>query len=648
MRKCDPMWYACAGVSVLMIFAALYIGLIKFNMRMRMLFVLLSCIVFAYVIYLPPFLKAYELIPALFGCLINVLQLITLDADYTAFYEVLNNEIGIEFFREFYYVLLGMIHVALPAVSALTAVTVIMKYFARLRIIALKRSGKTLHVFSSIKDESVTFARDIRRQFPRCEILFLDDKEKSNYSDLTQELHCKIIDEKIENIKAYSKNRKVYYYCISKNEEDNLNSCLKIMANLEHEKREVQQNNFVYLFSSDSAAELIVDSLQKGSINIDIIDEHKIAAYNLVTKYPLINYANGDKISVMICGWSGVSEEVLKVVSWCGQLPGFKLKISVIGKEIENYANDFIASHPGLFTERYNINFYSYLNDLEFYSLIKEHMLDSNYIVVSECDDDSKITVERAVSLRRYFYKADPEFSNEPPIFAYIESSQKAKAVEVMQTAEAKAARRMHYNVTPFGMADEIYKFDSITESDLDILSKNVHLVYEDIFSDGPIDVPNALERYNLFEVNKNANRANALHIRYKLLLLGLDYFNETDSEEVDFYEYLTDAALDKLTLAEHDRWMAFLESEGWEGASVEEVFAYQKSGISKGRHNCPLLLLHPYICPFENLKECSNSLGLNDSTIYDIELIKRIPDILYDKWNVSRKTFKIVKKQGD
>ena len=115
----------------------------------------------------------------------------------------------------------------------------------------------------------------------------------------------------------------------------------------------------------------------------------------------------------------------------------------------------------------------------------------------------------------------------------------------------------------------------------------------------------------------------------------------------MDFAAYLTAEALERLTVAEHDRWMAFLESEGWEGSAVEEAIAYQKSDISKGRHNCPLLKLHPYICPFDALQECSDRLGLPDSTVYDRELIARIPDILHDKWNVSGKKYKIIKIQS-
>ena len=264
-------------------------------------------------------------------------------------------------------------------------------------------------------------------------------------------------------------------------------------------------------------------------------------------------------------------------------------------------------------------------------------------MVVAE--ENSQDTVDKAVKLRRYYYCTDEAFAYAPPIFAYIENEARAAAVAALQTAEAKAERRMSYQIIPFGTAKEIYSFANITQSDVEILSKNVHMVYEDIFSDGPIDVDGALIRYNLFEVNKNSNRANAMHIRYKLLMMGLDYTDDPDAEEVELSEYLTEEFLEQLTYAEHDRWMAFLDTEGWVESTIEQVQKYQASGISRGRHNCPLLKMHPYICPFEELVGRSDSLGLPDSTVYDRELISRIPDILHDKWNIAPKKYKIIKQ---
>ena len=202
----------------------------------------------------------------------------------------------------------------------------------------------------------------------------------------------------------------------------------------------------------------------------------------------------------------------------------------------------------------------------------------------------------------------------------------------------------MSYNLTPFGSLDEIYTYEILVDSDLEKLAKNVHLAYEEIFSDGDINVKEALKRYNVFEVNKRSNRANALHIRYKLNTLGLDYTNDPNANEVRPEDFYTEEVLENMSVSEHNRWMAFLETEGWLPAEKNEVIAYRESGISKGRHNCPALKMHPYICAYEELKDLSLELEGKDTTVYDKELIIRIPDILGDKWNSSKKKFKIIK----
>ena len=148
-----------------------------------------------------------------------------------------------------------------------------------------------------------------------------------------------------------------------------------------------------------------------------------------------------------------------------------------------------------------------------------------------------------------------------------------------------------------------------------------------------------------MFEVNKRSNRANALHIRYKLNLLGLDYTDNENAEAVDLNAYLTDDVLKKLAISEHDRWLTFLQSEGWTTSTKADVVAYRESGVSKGRHNCPLLKMHPYICEFDKLEDLALDLEGKDTRVYDYELIKKIPDILGDKWGIAKKKFKIVKR---
>ncbi|MBR3594114.1 MAG: hypothetical protein IKL44_05520 [Clostridia bacterium] len=637
------LWYISLFLSIAVLAIILRIAVDKRKGKTRIVYVMLGCFAVTYLLYLPPFLAQYDNLAAILGGFINALQVITLDADYLQFYDVIKSEVGVAFLTNAYYFLLAFIHIALPLVSALTAVTLIIQYISGLQMKMIRRRRKTLHVFSELNNEAIVLARSIRENDKKCEIVFLDIKDNSaNNDNLNQDLQSYVLNEHIESVKARAKKRKVYYYCISADEEENLNSALAILSFLSNHPQEIQRNNYVTLFSTDPAVELMLDSIEKGSVNISIVDKNRTASYRLLQEHPLLKYSENGEINVLLCGFTSVSQAVLRAISWCGQLHGYRLTATVIGQDLEWSAADFKADFPGLFTERYDINFIDYKNEVEFFEKLNKTDVNFTYVVVSE--NDFRTTIERAIDLRRFFYTTDKKFEKAPPIFAYIENTHKAEAVAALATAESNPARKMHYDITPFGTTESVYSFKNITGSDIENLARNIHLVYEDIFSDGPIDVNGALKRYNMFEVNKNSSRANALHIRYKLLMLGLDYAEQTEAEEVELEDYLDAKILELLTYAEHDRWMAFLESEGWISSSIEQVKAYQASGISRGRHNCPIIKMHPYICPFEELPGRSEQMGLPDSTVYDRELIARIPDILHDKWGTAGKKYKIIK----
>ena len=638
------LWIICLALAMLLLLGAVWLLLKKKLGLMRFLYAMFALLAAAHVIYIPPFFTQHDPIAAFFGNLMNTLQVLTLDAGYLDQYEVICEALTSPWITQAYELVLAVLHIALPAVSATAAVTLLMRCLTQLQLRRLRRQKQNLYVFSQVNYKSQILAEDIRKNDPEGQILFLETDNDADHTQLRNDLRCSVMEESIENVRAKAKNRKVHYYCMDEDQESNLNSALAILAKLQQEEPEIQRNNYIFLFSRDPMAETMIDSLDKGLVEIDVINEYQNAAYRLLTEYPLTDIGMNGEIFVVLCGFSEMTLETLRAVSWCGQICGYKLKVRILGALQQEVVAQFREQCPGLFTDRYDIRFLDCPDQQALRENLKAHCANADYIVVAEAEE--KETIRQAVFLRRVYYMTDPQFRDAPRIYAYICNADKALAVSSLCTAEEKVQRRVSYDIVPFGVATDVYTYENITDSDLEKLAKNVHLMYEDIFSDGPIDALDAIRRYNLFEVNKRSNRANALHIRYKLFLLGLDYTGSTDAEEVDMAQYLTEEKLERMSRSEHDRWMAFLESEGWVGATVEESKAYQLSGISKGRHNCPLLKMHPYICPYDELKERSDALGLPDSTVYDRELITRIPEILHDKWGVTGKTYKIIEKQ--
>ena len=586
------IWYICLCLGALLMIWAGRAALNKKRGDLRTGIALLWLLAATFALYIPVFFDSYDPLAALFANTVNVMQVISLDADYLAFYDLICTSISAAPLAKLYLLLLGVLHVVLPAAVALTAFTFLLHYITNVQTLFADRRGGDAYIFSELNEESENLARDIRAAHP----------------------------------------------------DANLNDALFLLGGLTGRDEAIQRREHLYLFSEQSEVETMIDSAEKGCVDIHLIRKSRMAVYHLLDEHPLYRGAKDGCISVLLCGYGRVNRALLRAAAWCGQLDGYTLKINVVCAGAEAAEKSLRADCPGLFSGRYNICFYEGGSLEDVREQILRHCGDSTYVSVDRGDDSGNI--EAALFLRRLFYGVGGDFTNAPELFAYVAGVNKYDTVTRLMTPETNAAKRRSYDIVPFGGSHEFYTCRVLVDSPIEKLAKNVHLVYEDIFSDGEINVEAALERYSTFEVNKQSNRANALHIRYKLALLGLDYTDRADAEEVRLEDYLDAPGLERLTRAEHDRWMAFLESEGWQEASVAESMAYQRSGLSAGRHNCPLLKLHPYICPYDELKERSDALGLPDSTVYDRELIARIPDILHDRWGVAGTTYKIIKTE--
>lgn len=636
------IWYITFIAVLLLMILAARLLLAKQLGTLRISLMLILFLLATYLIYIPIFLENYQVIPALFGNLLNVMQVISLDADYLAFYDLIMSRIAPDTVAGLYFFVLGLLHALLPVFSLITAFALLLKFFTNVKIILINADNRPLYIFSHINARSLALAEDIRRTQKKCRIIFAGCGDKDGHAETEKLLDCVITEEDISHLRiTFKETRHTHFFCITEDDDLNLNHALMLIDSLKDKGKEAQQKHHIYLFSHMPDMDVMIDSTQKGFTDIQVINENELLIYDLLDRYPLYRSAKDGKINVLLCGNGNLMESALRTILWCGQLDGYALQVNIISEKAAALKSKMQTYFPALSAGRYHVRYMAHENEIEFAKAVDSIADPITYVIV--CNDDDIRSIHQGIYLRRACYKKDAAYSAVPPIFCHIESDDKFDLLRSLRTSETNEARRVSYELTPFGGIKSLYTYQNLVNSDIESLSRNVHLVYEDIFSDSEIDVTGALERYNLFEVNKRSNRANAMHIRYKLALLGLDYTEDETAQEVDLAQYLTEDTLKRLTYAEHDRWMAFLETEGWVTASLEDVDKYKRSGISKGRHNCQMLKMHPYICPFEDLRACSDALGLPDSTVYDRELIVRIPDILHDKWNVSGRKYKII-----
>ena len=641
------LWSICGTVSAILIIIGAVIYFTKKKDALRIVVLLLCLFAATYIIYIPYYHTTYNFLMGILSNFIHLLQVVTIDTNITDLYDEVFAGIGNPVIANIYVALLGILHISLPTLSALTAVTILFRCFSSLLLFFANHRKRPMFVFSEYNERSLQLCKSLAQT--KCDIVFAG----SNSDSLTNEnngLRGVIFkEESISEIDVHCrKNKEVYFFCIAEDEDQALSQSLQLIDKYAGKNECVQTHIHIYEFSRHQDFSVFVDSANKGRLDVQCINEYEMLVYDLLDRYPLTYYAKSG-IHVLLHGLNELNIVALKAIAWCGQLNGFSLKISVAGIDIEDKIRDLELTTPGLFTDRYSIRFYNCRNEKEVIDAISKNCADANYIITSGQSDNT--TMQEALTLRRLFYKLDREFQYCPPIFCYIQDPSKFHITQNLATAESNPKRKVSYDLIPFGSLEDVYAYKKLVNSDLELLAKNIHLAYEEIFSDGEINVEEALKRYSIFEVNKRSNRANALHIRYKLNLLGLDYTAEDTDQAVTLKDFYTDDVLEQLSISEHDRWMAFLETEGWIPSTKEDVLSYRNSGISRGRHNCPVLKMHPYICEYEKLEALSLELEGKDTRVYDSELIVRIPDILGDKWNHAKKKFTIIdlrKKQEE
>lgn len=135
--------------------------------------------------------------------------------------------------------------------------------------------GKDVYVFSQLNEESITFASDISQNHPKAGIIFCDvidssGGESNPFSDRAEQLNATCLNKPITavNFKLHSKKRRVYFFCISDNEQANTNDALELIGkykNLRHTR--------LYFFSTLLESQLVLANCDSGYIRVRRVDK---------------------------------------------------------------------------------------------------------------------------------------------------------------------------------------------------------------------------------------------------------------------------------------------------------------------------------------------------------------------------------------
>jgi len=373
----------------------------------------------------------------------------------------------------------------------------------------------------------------------------------------------------------------------------------------------------------------LVAEWQEEALKIRFIDEIALFCNNLIFNYPLYDVPNGKReIFVLLIGCGRLGTQMLKTVSWCGQIEGYTLKIRVLDKKAKGVKQEFYSLYPEM--NNYDIEFEDVeIESPEFESKVSAYANASFVCVATGSDDLNLSTAENVYRIIRRNYSGET-----PPIFSRVRKTIKSN------NFEEKGSYLKERNIHLFGTTASVFSNDTLFNSTLENLAFAVHLCYNWALNE-PKDsfvYKKALNDFCTSEYSRRSSMAAALHISAKLGSCGIIAKGTlpTDSDLLKFEEILKDDVL-KLTLVknEHDRWNAFMRSEGFRTVDFETVKKYAPLTRS---HKDEAAKLHPCIVSWEELdilqeqyNKLQKQLDLKPSDFkeYDEKIVVEIPQII-------------------
>lgn len=511
------------------------------------------------------------------------------------------------------------------------------------------------HVFSEINENSLALAKGIKNSPSRKTIVFCNTK-KTDRDMLAQakNLGAILLYKSCKDMKISRRFSQYEFYLISANEDNNIELTEAIIVkNRRLNKFKIIINAFVESGTNARFLESFAESNigkskdgQRPAIELRCIDEIALFCNYLVYQHPLYCTKNqGNHISVAIIGCGRTGMRMLKTVYWAGQIDGYTLKIRVYDKNTDKVQEKFYQQCPGLKGENAIRFVKTDVETLDFREnlLKEENSPDATYIVVAMGDDQLNFsTSDELFKIYRRNNGFDEE--NMPEIFARVRSNLKSQSY--INENEFLTKRHIHL----FGTAESVFSEKTLFNTELENLAFAVHLAYWGRLKEekGSSAYEEAYLDFKTNEYNRRSSMATALHIPAKLHMCD----NSADNMENIFSEAVTQniktyasriqdsKELERLARNEHDRWNAFMLSEGYQSASKEEMLQYCK--ISKS-HKDDLSMLHPCLTDWESLDDLSKTFnsacGKNkDFKSSDADIVRNIPEIIKKAKNMKGK----------
>lgn len=496
-------------------------------------------------------------------------------------------------------------------------------------------------VFSEINENALALAEGIKQKEGKTPIVFCNGKNADKEQVTEAKKLGAIVLYKSCDALAIRRFDSCEFFLISADEDSNIRLAEEIIAKQADNKHTVI---FINAFVESGTNVKLLESLVKpkeGNTNIELhcIDEIALFCNHLIYNHPLYDTkGNGTDISVAIVGCGRTGMRMLKTAYWAGQIDGYSLKIRVYDKSANACRESFYSQCPGLRNDE-TIRFVEANVDsaaFEEQLLAPENSGDATYIVVAMGNDQLNLSVaDRLYQMyRRHF---DFREDRLPEILTRVRSQ--AKSDSFFHNASFLKER----NIQLFGTTASVFSDRTLFNTELENLAFAVHLTYWD-----QLHLDKNTEKYaeirkdfRTSEYDRRSSMATALHFPAKLCMC--DGIEKTDGNiltPANLQTYAESVANDpqlrhRLAVNEHIRWNAFMLSEGYLPANMEQMHQYAKI---VGSHKDDLSMMHPCITDWDTLDQLESIYNTTygktkEFKKYDRKIVENLPEI----WEVAQ-----------
>lgn len=617
------MYLKAVILALITIIIAIYIEIRQYKEKGISFVKALIGVVVALIFLSYPLYDEISGISRIFCSILFALQSLTLGEDF----ELIAKVATTSSINNAYIILTYSLYFIAPLLSASTLLFLFGNTFSKLKFWLITK--KQYHIFSDINEKTVILANQILTINKNAKVIFTN--KNSENQDLIRNRKVLKFAEKLNTLSLHSLKKEKYLYFMSDDEEENLNECLEFLDKLKDSEK-----TKIYILNDKQEAYMIIDSMmskyyeniknsQEPKLQIEIINESERIVLERLKQLPIQNIfdINKKEISVLIVGCGQFGQAFLKNIAWCFQVIGFKLKITVVEKNSENIKSKINLESPLLLKE-YDINFIN--KDIE--TVISENLLKNiniDYAIITAGTDTNNFDI--AIALKRYFLQNNQD---NVTIDVSIRNTYKNKNISKLKNEDNK-----EYNINTFGSIEETYLKNSIIDLEIEEMAKAVHSINWK-------DDKNFIEFYKS-EYNRKSSRALAIHLKYKLYSILLDKYTGDTKTDLENYKklILDENIVKKLAENEHNRWMAYMFTDGYKVATMNDVEKYY---LKVGTHKHTLAKLHPALVPNKDLSKIEKQLENliekltgqrkdKNFTKSDYDIVKKLEDIYYHKY---------------